>query len=134
VIGTRGSGSEALMNHLAFNYFAQKQLLALPMTVCEGGDDGVYADKLTFSGLLVFDVSLEDGIVERGRMPFVDSQQVAPAGAAGASCGTWWSSSTSLVKRSIFMDDFALGISDAKLNVANLGELSKILASVNFTQ
>jgi hypothetical protein len=134
VIGTRGSGSEALMNHLAFNYFAQKQLLALPMTVCEGGDDGVYADKLTFSGLLVFDVSLEDGIVERGRMPFVDAQQAAPAGAAGASCGTWWSSSTSLVKRSIFMDDFALGISDAKLNVANLGELSKILASVNFTQ
>jgi hypothetical protein len=82
----------------------------------------------------VFDVSLENGIVERGRMPFVDAQQVASAGAAGTSCGTWWSNSTSLVKRSIFMDDFALGISDAKLNVANLGELSKVLASVSFTQ
>ncbi len=133
VIGTRGSGSEALMNHLAFNYFAQKQLLALPMTVCEGGDDGVYADQLTFSGLMVFDVSLEEGIVERGRMPFVDAQQAAPAGTPGASCGTWWSNSTSLVKRSIFMDDFALGISDTKLNVANLTELSKILATVPLT-
>ncbi len=57
-----------------------------------------------------------------------------PGRRRGASCGTWWSSSTSLVKRSIFMDDFALGISDAKLNVANLGELSQVLASVSFTQ
>jgi hypothetical protein len=58
-------------------------------------------------------VSLEGAIVERGRMPFEDAQRTAAAGAAGASCGTWWSSSTSLVKRSIF-DNFALGISDAK--------------------
>jgi len=134
VVGTRGSGSEALMNHLAFNYFAQKKLLALPMTVCEGGDHGTFADQLAFSGLMVFDVSLEDGIVERGRMPFVDLQQQNAANTAGTSCSTWWSSSTSLVKRSIFMDDFALGISDAKLNVANLDALSEIVASVAFTR
>jgi hypothetical protein len=32
------------------------------------------------------------------------------------------------------MDVFALGIPDAKLNVSNLGELSKVVASVNFSQ
>jgi hypothetical protein len=64
----------------------------------------------------------------------VDAQQAVPVGTAGTRCGTCWSSSTSLVKRSIFMDVFALGISDAKLNVSNLGELSKVVASVNFSQ
>ncbi|HOU91762.1 MAG TPA: beta-propeller domain-containing protein, partial [Polyangiaceae bacterium] len=125
VIGTRGSGSEALMNHLAFNYFPPQGLLALPMTICEGGDDGVAGTDLTFSGLMVFEVSLEAGITEVGRMPFV-----SPAGAAGTSCGTWWTDSTSLVKRSIFMDEFTFGISDELLNVAATADLGSVLRSV----
>ena len=138
VIGTRGSGSEALMNHLAFNYYAPQQLLALPMTICEGGDDGVYGQQLTFSGLMVFDVSLEGGIVERGRMPFVETKanaaQPAPVPVTGAgNCGAWWTNSTSLVKRSIFMDDFALGISDTKVNAARLSALSEVVSSVSLT-
>ena len=125
VIGTRGSGSEALLNHLAFNYFAPLGMLALPMTICEGGDVGSYGDTLTFSGLLVFDVSLETGITERGRMPFMD-----PGDAAGTECGMWWTDSTSLVKRSIFMDEYAYGISDDVLNVAALADLPTVLQSV----
>jgi hypothetical protein len=131
VIGTRGSGSEALMNHLAFNYFASRGLLALPATICEGGDNGVYADELTFSGLMVFDVSLEAGIVERGRLPFVD---VAAARATGNACSSWWSNSTSLVKRSIFMEDFAYGLSDAELRVAQVDELGELLSRVELRQ
>ncbi len=127
VIGTRGSGSEALMNHLAFNYFASRGLLALPMTICEGGDDGVYGNELTFSGLMVFDVSLENGIVERGRLPFVDTEQAA---STGATCGTWWSNSTSLVKRSIFMEDFAYGLSDTQLKVAQVDALTDVLKTI----
>jgi uncharacterized secreted protein with C-terminal beta-propeller domain len=50
VIGTRGSSSEALTNHLAFNYFAPKKMLALPITVCEGGGNGTYATNMTFAG------------------------------------------------------------------------------------
>ncbi|MDF2695920.1 MAG: putative lipoprotein, partial [Labilithrix sp.] len=54
VIGTRGSSSEALTNHLAFTYFAPKNLLALPMSICEGGDEnGGYGSTQTFSGLMV---------------------------------------------------------------------------------
>src|SRR5262249_2528861 len=48
VIGTRGSSSEALADHLAFNYFAEKNLLALPMTICEGGSGGMYGTTMTF--------------------------------------------------------------------------------------
>lgn len=131
VIGTRGSGSEALLNHLAFNYFAARQTLALPVTVCEGGDNGIYGDNLSFSGLVVFDVSLEDGITERGRMSFLP-EDAAVLNAAGTTCGQWWSSSTSLVKRSIFMDDFVYGLSDTQLRVAGLDSMDEVLASVGF--
>ncbi|MEY4508492.1 MAG: hypothetical protein RLZZ450_614 [Pseudomonadota bacterium] len=127
VIGTRGSASDALTNHLAFNYFAPKGLLALPMTVCDGGGNGRYADKLTFSGLMVFDVSLSAGIKERGRMPFVDTASVA---STVPSCSAWWTQSTSAVKRSIIMDDFVIGLSDSLYQVAGLSKLDTVLKSL----
>lgn len=127
VIGTRGSNSEALTNHLAFNYFAPKKMLALPMTVCEGGGNGSYGNTLTFAGLMAFDVSLDTGITEHGRLPFLDPSTVS----ASTDCTTWWSSSTSLVKRSIFMDDYVYGLSDAQLRVAALANMSSVLQSVS---
>jgi hypothetical protein len=126
VIGTRGSNSEALTNHLAFNYFAPKKMLAIPMTICEGGGNGVYATNLTFAGLIAFDVSLESGIVEHGRLPFLDTSAVNPAD----NCDKWWTDSKSLVKRSIFMDDFVYGLSDAQMRVANLEAMSSVLGNV----
>jgi Secreted protein containing C-terminal beta-propeller domain distantly related to WD-40 repeats len=126
VIGTRGSNSEALTNHLAFNYFAPKKMLALPITVCEGGGNGVYAQNLTFAGLMVFDISLDTGITEHGRLPFLDPATVS----ASANCGTWWTDSKSLVKRSIFMDDWVYGFSDTQLRVAALANMSSVLQTV----
>jgi hypothetical protein len=126
VIGTRGSGSEALSNHLAFSYFAPKKMLALPITVCEGGGTGAYGDELTFAGLMAFDISLEKGITEHGRLPFIDPSTTT----SGESCGKWWTDAKSLVKRSIFMDDFVYGISDAQLRVAGLGAMTTPLATV----
>ena len=89
-IGTRGSTSEGLTNHLAFDYFPSKGLLALPMSACSGG---------------------------------------ASFG-AGFSCSNWWASSTSDVKHSIFMDEYAIGISDSQYRVAPLSDLSGVLESV----
>ena len=115
------------MDHLAFNYLPSRGLLALPITVCEGGGDGTFGSQLTFGGLAVFDVSLASGITERGRLPFVDPAQAV---ASGASCGVWWSDSTSLVKRSIFMDDFVLGLSATQLRAASLADLSTVIATL----
>jgi Beta propeller domain len=130
VIGTRGSASDALTNHLAFNYFAPKGLLALPMTICDGGGNGTFGDKLSFSGLMVFDVSLSTGIAERGRMPFVESAALA---STIPSCSSWWTDSSSAVKRSIIMDDFVIGLSDAVYQVAALGKLDSVLQSIPLT-
>jgi uncharacterized secreted protein with C-terminal beta-propeller domain len=126
VIGTRGSSSEALTNHLAFNYFAPKKMLALPITVCEGGGNGTFATNMTFAGLMAFDISLDTGITEHGRLPFVDASTVK----ASDNCDKWWTDSKSLVKRSIFMDDFVYGLSDTQLRVAGLSAMSSVLGSV----
>ncbi len=121
-IGTRGSSSEAATDHLAFNYFAEKNLLALPMTVCEGGGDGTYGDRLAFSGLLVYDVTVEGGF---RRLGGVDH------GTRGASCQTWWASATSQVERSIFMDDLVFSIATDRMKVQKLGQLGRDVADIS---
>jgi hypothetical protein len=125
-IGTRGSNSEALTNSLAFNYFAPKKMLALPITVCDGGGNGSFG-TLSFAGLMAFDISLDTGIAEHGRLPFIE-QSGLPSGSTD--CNKWWTDSKSLVKRSIFMDDFIYALSDAQLRVAALASMSSVLQSV----
>ncbi|MBI3073723.1 MAG: beta-propeller domain-containing protein [Deltaproteobacteria bacterium] len=122
VIGTRGSSSEALTNHLAFTFFASKNLLALPMTICEDGGDGSYGRNMTFSGLMVFNVTTAAGISERGRVSHPHS--------AGISCGNWWTDAKSEVRRSIFMDDYVFSISDSRIKANQLDALATDLAEV----
>jgi hypothetical protein len=120
-IGTRGSSSEAATNHLAFNYFADRGLLAVPMTICEGGGDGVNGGELTFSGLLVYDVSVARGFTRLGGVDH---------GAKGASCGAWWSKADSVVKRSVFLDELVYSIATDRLKVQRLGHLGDDVADI----
>ncbi|MFO0556152.1 MAG: beta-propeller domain-containing protein [Polyangiaceae bacterium] len=122
-IGSRGSSSEAATNHLAFNYFAEKHLLALPMTICEGGGDGQYGDKLTFSGLVVYDVSL-DGFKKLGGV--AHSKE-------GVSCQTWWSNASSAVQRSVFVDDLVYSIAGDRAKVQRMGKLGVDVADLSLT-
>ncbi len=120
-IGTRGSSSEAATNHLAFNYFADRGLLAIPMTVCEGGSDGVHGTTLAFSGLLVYNVDIDKGFTKLGGVDH---------GKRGASCGTWWSHANSLVKRSVFLDDLVYSIATDRLKVQRMTSFGNDLADI----
>jgi len=126
-IGTRGSSSEALTDHLAFNYFASRRLLAIPMTICEGGNNGVYGDVLTFTGLLVYDVDLENGFSLRGRVPH-PAPEGFYASAYQTTCSTWWTNASSPVKRSAFVGDTVFSLGEALLKVNNLDDLDQELA------
>lgn len=119
--------SEALTNHLAFNYFAPKQLLALPMTICEGGDGGSFGSTMTFSGLMLFGVNLETGFQERGR---VAHPPLSTGSYDDSACGNWWTQASSVVKRSVFMDDFVYSIAEDVVRVQSLTSLGSDLASV----
>jgi hypothetical protein len=120
-LGTRGSSSEALTNHLAFNYFGERNLLAIPMTLCQGGGDGQFGNELTFSGLLVYDVTTTRGFRRIGGVNH---------GAAGQSCTNWWSQGASAVKRSIFLDDLVFSIAPDRMKVQRLPRLGKDVADI----
>jgi hypothetical protein len=120
-IGTRGSSSEAATDHLAFNYFPEKGLLAIPATVCEGGGNGRFGSEMTFSGLLLYRVSTTDGF---SRLGGVDH------GKEGVHCHNWWSRATSLVKRSVFLDDLVVSIAERRLKAQKLGNLGTDVADV----
>jgi hypothetical protein len=127
VIGTRGSASEATTNHLAFNYFRPRDLLALPMVICEGGDDSTYGNTMTFNGLLVFDVTVDDGFHEHGRMPL--SGPTPDEGYYGV-CGSWWTDASSGVLRSIIMEDYVYSVAADRIQVAHLESLADPIATV----
>jgi hypothetical protein len=59
-------------------------------------------------------------------LPFDDASTVSPS----ANCDEFWTDSKSLVKRSIFMDNFVYGLSDTQLRVADLAAMSSVLKSV----
>jgi hypothetical protein len=129
VIGTRGSTSEATTNHLAFNYFRSRDLLAIPMTICEGsGSGGGYAHEMTFSGLLVYELTIAEGFDQLGGVPHAAPQS---GDSYYSACANWWTNSNSLVQRSIFMEDFVYSIARDKINVASVNDLPNLLVSID---
>jgi uncharacterized secreted protein with C-terminal beta-propeller domain len=124
-IGTRGSSSEASTNHLAFNYFASEGLLAVPMTICEGGSDGVNGSLMSFSGLLVYDVDAERGFTRLGGVDH---------GTKGADCSTWWSNANSSVKRSVFLDDLVYSITSDHVKVQRMSNFGVDVANLSLSE
>jgi hypothetical protein len=137
VIGTRGSTSEAATNHLAFNYFGSKGLLAIPMTICERDEQlekkpgGSYGDIMRFSGLLVYDINVETGFELLGSVP-----HIAPESQENyrRTCYSWWTESNSYVKRSIFMDDYVFSITDKSIKANSLSDIGNDISVVHFDE
>jgi uncharacterized secreted protein with C-terminal beta-propeller domain len=146
VIGTRGSTSEAATNHLAFNYFRSKGLLAIPITICENGQEshpygGHYGDLMTFSGLLVYRVNADTGFELLGGVPHIAPEaQKTPQGLFSSSpdkkqrymCSNWWTQSNSYVKRSIFMEDYVYSITEDTIKANSLEALGQDIAVIHF--
>jgi hypothetical protein len=129
VIGTRGSTSEALTNHLAFNYFPPKGILAVPMVICENSNGGgSYGDMMAFSGLLVYDVSTQTGFSLRGG---VAHQEPETEQTYRSACSNWWTDANSLVKRSVIMDDFVYSVTEEEIRVQSLLALGTDVAYVD---
>ncbi len=130
VIGTRGSTSDATDDHMAFNYFASRDLLAIPMGICadSSGSGGSYGSTMTFNGLLVYHVTADQGFTLLGGVDHRDPT------VTGYDCYNWWQNPDSQVKRSIFMEDFVFSISSEKLKVNNLLALDVDLVSTDLPQ
>jgi hypothetical protein len=125
IIGARGSTTDAATDHLAFNFFRARDLLAFPMVVCEGGaGGGSYGTEIAFSGLLVYRVTVAGGFESLGGLP-----HGAPDGTTD--CSNWWTRSDSWVKRSAFLDDWTYSIAQDSVRVAPVGALGVPVAEVS---
>jgi hypothetical protein len=129
-IGSRGTTSDATDDHLAFTYFKERDLLAIPMGICEGGDqNGGYGSVMTFNGLLVYRVTAEDGFTLLGGV----DHRAASTSENTSGCYNWWQSPNSQVSRSIFMEDFVYSFSQT-LKVNSIAALDQDLASIALPQ
>jgi uncharacterized secreted protein with C-terminal beta-propeller domain len=128
VIGTRGSTSEAATNHLAFNYFRPRNLLAIPMVICEGGSDWNFGNQMTFGGLLVYRATAQSGFEFLGGIPHVEPETEESIYSA---CYNWWTDSNSYVQRSVFMDDYVFSVAANSIEVARLEDLENVLAVID---
>ncbi|MCC6810605.1 MAG: beta-propeller domain-containing protein [Deltaproteobacteria bacterium] len=126
-IGTRGSSSEALTNHLAFNYFAPRGQLAIPMTICEGGGDGSYGMNMTFSGTMLYDVNAQSGFNLAGKLQLMS----APDPQNGATCGNWWTNASSYVRRTVFMDETLWSVAGDKLVASPVSSIGTALKTLS---
>lgn len=125
LIGARGTGSEAATDHLAFTWFAPADLLAVPVTVCE--EPILYEPQVTFSGLLVYRVTAEGGFTKLGGVehPLPDGES------ASSACWGGWTRSSSLVKRSVFLEDFVYSVTAGEVRVQDTRALGADLARVD---
>ena len=111
-----GADSEASYNHKAFNYFAEKDLLAIPLSYYNW-DDYLSEDQ-NFSGLVVFNVTTSDGIKELGR---IDHQDLFTIDLEYKNC--YYNAG---VNRSIIMDDYVYSLSEWGIKANLLPDLNEV--------
>ncbi len=126
VIGDRGTESEALNDHKAFLFDKEKNLLVIPIRLAEISDaQKKSADwknmegEFTFQGAYIYNISLDNGFKLRGRVTHIDDPE------ALMKSGYYFDSPYS-VKRSLYMDDVLYTISNKKVKMNDLKNISYI--------
>jgi uncharacterized secreted protein with C-terminal beta-propeller domain len=119
-IGHRGTDSPVLRDHKAFLFDKSKDLLVIPVLVAEI-DETKYPERpppytrgeYVWQGVYVFDISLDRGIVLKGRITHIESE--ADVMNSGYS-----------VKRSLYIDNILYTVSSKKIQMNSLDDLDEI--------
>ncbi len=131
VIGDRGTDSEATQDHKAFLFDREKNLLVIPIKLAEISDAQKKSANLdekkwkkmegefTFQGAYIYDISLNKGFKLRGRVTHIDDTETL------MKSGYYFDSPYS-VKRSLYIDDVLYTISDKKVNMNDLRNITYI--------
>ncbi|MFH1234510.1 MAG: beta-propeller domain-containing protein, partial [Candidatus Diapherotrites archaeon] len=128
VIGDRGTDSYALQDHKAFLFDKEKELLVIPITLAEIPEEQkketeqemrspAYGEQV-FQGAFVFNVSLENGISEKGRITHVSAEEELKRG--------YYYGGQYSVKRSFYIGEALYTFSDSMLKANDLGTLQEI--------
>ena len=126
-IGDRGTNSEALQNHKAFLFDKKKNLLVLPITLAEIKGEKTTANQYgeyTYQGAYVYDLTLKNGFKLKGRVTHYDDDQAFKK--SGYYIGGKYS-----VKRNLYIDNVLYTLSDSRLQLNKLSDLSLVKITVN---
>lgn len=126
VIGDRGTDSPVLTDHRAFLFDKAKGLLVLPVTVAEiqgkKSSDNQQGD-FVFQGAYVYDLSLDNGFVLRGKVTHHDSDEAFKKSG-------YYMDSARAIERSLYIKDVLYTLSQSRLQLNDLDNLVKLKALV----
>ncbi len=127
-IGDRGTDSEALHEHKAFLFDREKNLLVIPVLLAEidkskyAGDAPLYAyGDYTWQGAYVFNLDTENGFQLKGKITHSDENDDSLL-----KSGWYYYGSQYSVKRSLYMDNVLYTISDSRIKMNDLSDMSEV--------
>ena len=126
-IGDRGTDSYALYDHKAFLFSKSKNLLVIPILLAEIDEEkypsGVppytYGD-FVWQGAYVFDLTLENGFVLKGKITHVENDSDL------IKSGYYYYRSAFDVKRSLYMNNVLYTVSDKTIKMNSLDNMDEI--------
>ena len=124
VIGDRGTETPVLYDHKALLFDKNRNLLVIPVLVAEI-DEEEYPEgvppyvhgEYTWQGVYVFNISLEEGIVLRGKITHLENETIS-------TIYYWYS--PYMVKRALYIGNILYTISDKKIKMNSLDTLEEI--------
>jgi uncharacterized secreted protein with C-terminal beta-propeller domain len=126
-IGNRGTDSPVLQDHKAFLFDRAKSLLVMPVWVAEINEtkypnhpSNAYGE-FVFQGAYVFNITLSEGLVLKGRITHLTSTQLETSRYYYYNDG-----SSYYVERSLYIDDVLYTISHRKIKMNSLDNLAEI--------
>jgi len=121
VIGDRGTESLATSDHKAFLFDQNKNLLVIPLTVAElkSGQAKNEQGEYTFQGAYVYNLNLNSGFKLQGKVTHYDSNE------SFQKSGYYFYGDYS-IKRSLYIDNVLYTLSDNRLQINHLNNLSTI--------
>ncbi len=127
IIGDRGTSSPALTDPHAFLFSMDKNLLVIPIQLYEI-DESKYDGEIPanaygdykWSGVYVFHISAEKGFALRGGISHSDDKENEDQ------YGYYWRNNDDAIKRSFYIDNVLYTLSNNKLGMNDLDDLSEI--------
>jgi hypothetical protein len=123
------SYSEAQYDHHAFTYYAPYNLLAVPVGLYETSDDTLSG---MFYGIIIFEVSVESGFVEVGRVEHSDLARDYYCGEVETGDCEEYAVFSTVMRRSVFVEDLFYGISNLGVTGSRIDALDDAVTTIPF--
>ncbi|MCK5017323.1 MAG: beta-propeller domain-containing protein [Candidatus Peribacteraceae bacterium] len=120
IFGGRGSSSYALHDHKAFLFDKEKELLVIPASTNDWTESKDWRDVTRSDGAHVFTINLVDGFVHRGQITHAEEESKE------GEEEYYWPRYDNSVRRSLYIGNVLYTLSDSKLKMNSLGDLTKV--------